>query len=296
MKFNVDDLVTQRLVRKKTYTEGEFKGLSVLKYHNKVFYNNLWYLDNRLLECRGMVVDEDDNIITWPFTKIFNLGENNTIVGGNTPVIAVPKINGFMAAMTKYKGGWLVSTTGSLDSEYVGIARRHLMTLDLKYLTEGNTYLFEICDRNDPHIVFEEEGPYLIGVRGVDGDLFSYNLSTLRQQLGCKEVEPFKWGLFGDIKEELLSSHKEGWMLLNYEGTVICKLKTPHYLSKKAVMRLGTSKLDLMFNNTKEFIKRVDEEFYPLVFNITKEFDIGTWKDYSEQQRRSYIEDYFYDN
>ena len=35
MKFNVDDLIEQGLVKKKTYTSGEFEGLSVLKYSKK---------------------------------------------------------------------------------------------------------------------------------------------------------------------------------------------------------------------------------------------------------------------
>ena len=38
MKLNVNDLVEQGLVRKKTYTEGKYKGLSVLKYTKKVFF------------------------------------------------------------------------------------------------------------------------------------------------------------------------------------------------------------------------------------------------------------------
>ena len=77
MKFHVEGLVEQGLVKKKTYKDGEFSGLSVLKYSRKVFYDNLWNKDKRLLDCRGMVVDSDDNIVVWPFTKVFNLYENN---------------------------------------------------------------------------------------------------------------------------------------------------------------------------------------------------------------------------
>ena len=79
-KLNVDDLVEQGLVKKKTYTKGKYKGLSVLKYSRKVFFDNLWHLDDRLLECRGTVVDEADNIIVLPFKKVFNFGENGTYV------------------------------------------------------------------------------------------------------------------------------------------------------------------------------------------------------------------------
>ena len=98
MKLNIQDLIDQDLVVKKSYTEGVYKGLSVLKYHRKVFFNNLWHLDERLLECRGTVVDEDWNVIVLPFKKVFNLGENGTQVDPDRGVIIPEKINGFMAA------------------------------------------------------------------------------------------------------------------------------------------------------------------------------------------------------
>ena len=69
-KFNADDLVEKGLVTKKTYVEGEFKGLSVYKYSRKVFFDNLWGLDERLKDCRGIVVDENNEIISYPFTKV----------------------------------------------------------------------------------------------------------------------------------------------------------------------------------------------------------------------------------
>ena len=69
-KFNVDDLVEKGLVTKKTYKDGEFEGLSVYKYTRKVFFDNLWNEDLRLLDCRGIVIDTDYNIISYPFTKI----------------------------------------------------------------------------------------------------------------------------------------------------------------------------------------------------------------------------------
>lgn len=58
-KFNADDLVEKGLVTKKTYNKGLYKGLSVYKYTRKVFFDNLWGEDSRLLDCRGIVIDTD---------------------------------------------------------------------------------------------------------------------------------------------------------------------------------------------------------------------------------------------
>jgi hypothetical protein len=37
-----------------------------------VFYDNLW--NDYLEECRGTIVDENFNVVSRPFTKIYNYG------------------------------------------------------------------------------------------------------------------------------------------------------------------------------------------------------------------------------
>lgn len=122
MRFQLDvhDLVNRGLVTRK-YDEAT--GLYVLKYKNSVFFNNLWGVDDRLLECRGTVVDEDYNVISRPFTKVFNYKENGTNLDAYTHVMATRKVNGFLGVLTAYKGEPLFSTTGSLSGKYVDLAR-----------------------------------------------------------------------------------------------------------------------------------------------------------------------------
>lgn len=297
MKLDVQDLIDQGLVIKKTYTEGEYKGLSVLKYHRKVFYDNLWHLDDRLLECRGTVVDEDWNVLVLPFKKVFNLNENGTYVDPNEEVMVTEKVNGFMAAVT-YNTKLekvIVSTTGSLDSPHVDLAKKHIQKLNVGEMLPDYTYLFEICDESDPHIVDEEEGAYLIGIRDIlDGNLVSEGLLDAEAEgfLDCKRPDSYCID-FKDI--DGLNKYKEGFMVRPSSGLGehLCKIKTPHYLSKKAIMRLGKSKVDIMFDNTEVFKKRLDEEFYDLLDYIVKTFDKEVWKGYSDQQRKTIIEEYF---
>lgn len=265
MRFNVDDLIQQGLVRKKTYTTGLYKGLSVLKYTKKVFYNNLWHKDERLLECRGIVVDEEDNVIVLPFKKVFNLSENNTEIDQHTSVIAPVKVNGFMCAVTNTdKYGLIVSTTGTLDSEFAIMARKWIEEGDVKSLLKNNTYLFEICDKDDVHVVLEDEGAYLIGIRGIyKGGLVTENyLDKRAKSLGYKRPKVYQ-SAFVDILNMLSEVKHEGFMIRDlYTAKVLCKLKSPHYLSTKAFHRMGKNRVDLMFDNPKEFRKQIDEEFY----------------------------------
>ena len=59
-------------------------------------------------------------------------------------------------------------------------------------------------------------------------------------------------------------------------------------------MRIGVKQLDIMFTNKNLFKRRVDEEFYDLVDYIVKKFDKESWANYDEQQRRTFIEEYFH--
>lgn len=294
MKLNVQDLIDKGLVKKKTYTTGKYKGLSVLKYHRKVFYDNLWHLDDRLLECRGTVVDEDWNVVVLPFKKVFNYGENETTVDPDREVIIPEKINGFMAAATMTeKYGLIVSTTGSLDSEFSELARKWINTLGNidEEFTKGETYLFEICDKTDPHIVEEKEGAYLIGVRRhYDGSLKTESaVDRDAVWLGCKRPKHLKCK-FKDIPK----TKKEGFMVRDaFTEEVLCKLKSSFYLSKKMLQRCGKNKAKKMWGNSELFKKQLDEEFYDCYQEILDTFTEEEYLNLTEQQRRKWIEEYF---
>lgn len=294
MKLNVQDLIDQKLVTKKTYTEGVYKGLSVLKYHRRVFFDNLWHLDDRLLECRGTVVDEDWNVVVLPFKKVFNLGENGTHVNPEREVIVPEKINGFMAAATKTeKYGLIVSTTGTLDSEYATLARKWVEKVDADFF-EGNTYLFEICDKSDPHIVEEEEGAYLIGIRNISNGGYLLSESACDVAVGVN-MYGYKRPSVNQMKfKDIPETKKEGFMVRCADTQeVLCKLKSPHYLSKKALQRCGKNKAKRIFKDTNKFREQLDEEFYPILNKIIDTFTEEEYLNLTEQQRRKWIEGYF---
>ncbi len=302
MRFNVDDLVAKNLVTKKTYTEGLYAGLSVLKYKNNVFWDNLWHTDARLLECRGMVVDAEDNVVIWPFTKIFNRFENGTDLPMDQQVVCIRKVNGFMATAAIHKGDLLVSTTGTLDSEFSGLARKYLekLRLDLVSFPEDYTFIFEICDSSDPHIVDEKEGAYLIGMRdlALNGTMLEeYRLDRIAEVIGAKRPQ---WDVvpFGDVVYNVKHVQHEGYVVRNVgtddeNSELLLKIKSPHYLSKKFLMRGGDNKWDMIWDNPTEAKKRVDEEYYSLIDWLRFAFEKEEWKNLDSQDRRGKIESYF---
>lgn len=328
VQFDVHDLVNRGLVTRK-YDDAT--GLYVLKYKNSVFYNNLWGVDDRLLECRGTVVDEDYNIISRPFTKVFNYKENGTTLDPDTPVLATRKVNGFLGVLTAYKGEPLFSTTGSLSGEYVDLARnvitkqlggeqrvkdfllheRTRSILSEKYAAAEDlmgefTYMFEICSPLDQHIVYEHPGAYIIGVRrnnkvGLTEELLSeYALDALADRWGFLRPVTYKT-TFGGVLE-LVKTHTrdkaeiEGYMIRRDQypcNQHIMKIKTPLYLAKKFVMRGGNKKWDLLWAHPEVTKKHVDEEFYSLIDYLHDEWNKDYWTALSEQDRRSVVEDFF---
>ena len=293
MKVNVGDLIEQGLVKKKTYTEGKYKGLSVLKYTKKVFFKNLWHLDERLLECRGTVVDEDDNVIVLPFKKVFNLGENNTQVDPEHEVTCPVKVNGFMCAVTNTeKYGLIVSTTGTLDSEFAELASKWVDTLDKGGFELGETHIFEVVDKSDPHIIDEEEGIYLLGNRDINtGVMLSEVLLDLNSELLVSKRPKVHSCKFKDLDMDV---KHEGFMIrCTNTGETLAKYKSNFYLVKKALLRMGKNRASLMFNNPTEFKKQIDEEYYELHKFIIDKYTLEDYISFTQEERRTIFEEYF---
>ena len=265
----------------------KFPELRVVKYHPKVFYKNLWTPE--LEELRGVVIDRDWNVVVRPFRKIYNRGERNTDFQPDEEVVAVRKINGFMAAMTKDSlHGLIISTTGSLDSDFVYLAEKWLIPISKRGLVEGVTYLFEIVDESDPHIIDEKEGVYLIGCRAVCSkmQLFECDLDSMARGFGVMRPE-WEKTKFYNVLEKVKTVQHEGFCVYNMKGESL-KIKSPYYLIKKLFMRIKGARLteEWFWMNRDEF----EEEYFPLVDHLHNNKELFSAMD--QQTRRKYIEDF----
>ena len=261
--------------------------LRVVKYKNKVFYRNLWTPELR--EMRGLVIDEDWNIIVRPFTKVFNRFENGMDFPLNKPVVSVRKINGFMAGITHdHDHGVIVSTTGSLDSPFVAMAEKYLLQWK-DSIPMGVTYLFEIVDPEDPHIVEEKQGAYLIGARSVaSGTVLSEcDLDILAHELTGVLRPEWRVCLFGDVVNEVKNVRHEGFMVHDRKGESL-KIKSPYYLTKKFFARCRAEKLtaEWLRQNRENF----DEEYMPLIDYVAAHGDMFAQMD--QEERKEFIEQF----
>jgi len=244
------------------------EGIYVLKYKKKVFYDSLW--NEYIAECRGSIVDKDFNLVTYPFTKIYNYGieKEAPVLALDTKVTAHRKINGFMVAMTLYNGKLLVSTTGSTDSDYVTMAKELIdeaKYLDLCTRWEGYTFMFECVHKNDPHIVPEKEGMYILGYRenkfGTPVEHDPFMLQEIGRVLGCSVPESVTTNM-ARLQDMAKECKHEGYVFYTDEG-VGAKIKSPYYLTSKWVAR--NPRTDKLVDLNKDIKHNLDEEYYPLV-------------------------------
>ena len=282
------DLIDKGLVK-----ESHQNGLYVYKYAKKVFYDNLWHLDDRLLEARGIILDAKGNIIHRPFKKVFNLNENGVTVDRDKEVLAVRKVNGFMGAVSYHNGYNLYGTTGSTVSDFAKLAEQEISKAGL-HVKPNYTYLFEIVHPSDPHIVEEEVGVYLIGRRDIrTGSLAPERLlDHLAEGTGMKRPETVL-GRFSDILAASKDVKHEGFMIVDPDTNEhLCKIKSKHYSSKKFLMRMGNQKVHGFFRTPDHVKQKCDEEFYPIIDKIIANHSEESWTKLTDQQRREYIEEY----
>lgn len=286
---------TSGLVNKKEVGNG----LYVLKYKKKVFYDNLW--NEYLEECRGTIVDADFNVVSRPFTKVYNYGIEAQApkLSSDTLVTAYRKVNGFMVAMTWYNDDILVSTTGSISGDYVEMAKEMMLThacwedWQMAILSaKGCTLMFECVHPNDPHIIVEETGMYFLGyrenawdsqVKGFGVGISDHWEQFARNVLQCHSVESYVLPL-GELLEKVKTVRHEGFVFYT-EDNVSSKIKSPYYLTSKWVAR--NPRTDKLVDMNKDIKHNLDEEYYPLVDAIRA--NIVEYTAMDEQDRLAWV-------
>ena len=274
-------------------------GIYVLKYKKKVFYDNLW--NDYIAECRGSIVDADFNLVSYPFTKIYNYGieKEAPVLTDDTRVTAFRKVNGFMVACTWYNGDVLVSTTGSTDSDYVAMAKEMMVThmpwedWQLAFCTadmQGLTVMFECVHPNDPHIIQEKPGMYVLGIRENSWrSRIGHSPGTLElmgKVFNCYVPAVFRVNI-GELKTMVKECRYEGYVFYTEDG-VSAKIKSPYYLTSKWVAR--NPRTDKLVDLNRDIKHNLDEEYYPLVDAIRA--NIVEYTAMDEQARLAWVRNF----
>ena len=238
--------------------------LAIYNYSRTCQYDRLW--DDVTLNCRGLVLDNEGNVIAKPFPKFFNYEEHTAEEIPNELFEVYEKMDGSLGICFYYNNEWHVATRGSFVSEQAVKGKLMLDKLNTKNgLITGYTYLFEIIYPEN-RIVVDYGGAEKLVVLGC------YNNETGKEGNIDEMVnEGFevvtKYNTFGEGFDELkkeISNSKEGYVI-RFRNGMRMKIKGDEYVRlHKILTNFSTTDIWELLRtggNMNEFLERVPDEF-----------------------------------
>jgi hypothetical protein len=150
------------------------------------------------------------------------------------------------------------------------------------------TVMFECVHPDDPHIVPEKAGMYVLGYRdNTWGSKIGHHRSILEGlAVGFNCHVPEHYGVtLSELKQMTRECRHEGFVFYTEDG-VSAKIKSPYYLTAKWVAR--NPRTDKLL--TQQFREQIDEEYYPLLEHIRNNIEAYTVLD--EQARLAWVRNY----
>ena len=239
--------------------------LSIWNYSRTCQYDRLW--DEVTLNCRGLVLDNEGNVIAKPFPKFFNYEEHTAEEIPNELFEVYEKMDGSLGICFYYNGEWHMTTRGSFTSEQAIKGRDLLNKYKYKYLPTDCTYLFEIIYPENRVVVdygTDEKLVMLASIQtntGKEYDIYNEGYDELGFELVMK-YNTFGEG-FDELKKEI-SNSKEGYVI-RFRNGMRMKIKGDEYVRlHKILTNFSTTDIWELLRtggNMNEFLERVPDEF-----------------------------------
>lgn len=240
--------------------------LTIWNYSEKVQYDNLW--DEITLQTRGLVTDEEGNIIARPFRKFFNMEEKKYTPTEEFDVYE--KMDGSLGILFNYKGEWIITTRGSFVSEQSIKGMEILKKYEYENLLGDVTYLFEIIYPENRIVVDygQDEKLVLLGaIHTQTGDEYDIHNEWF-EDLGFEVVKKYPKVKSYEPLKKFIPDTKEGYVVKFSNGDRI-KIKGEEYLRlHKLMTNVSTTAVWEMLSDGRdvlELLKDVPDELYKKV-------------------------------
>lgn len=200
--------------------------IAIYNYSRECQFTQAW--DEITLACRGLVLDEEGNVIARPFKKFFNMEEMKSIPNESFEVFE--KMDGSLGILFCYNFEWIFATKGSFTSDqaikFKEIFERDHDTL---LLSGSNTYLFEIIYPENRIVLDygDEEKVVLIGeIHTSSGEELDLDFN---RELGLNVVK--RYDGITDFKQlkSMIKDDQEGFIVRFRSGERM-KIKGEEYV------------------------------------------------------------------
>ncbi len=267
--------------------------LSIYTYSRGVQYEKLW--DPITLNCRGLVLDTDGNIVAKAFPKFFNYEELTEASIPKQTFEVFEKMDGSLGICFYYNGEWHMATRGSFTSEQAIRGKEMLDKYDISKLNTHYTYLFEIIYKENRIVVdYDFEDLVLLAVidteTGAEPGLDFVNTHDFKVVMRYKT-----WGEDWETLKKEISKDNEGYVI-RFSGGMRMKIKGDEYVRLHRILTNFSTKdiWELLKNGEplEPFLDRVPDEFDAWVKEVVKDLqtEFDTIKNKIEIEFRELID------
>ena len=291
----------------KRITSDQYPEFVKYKYTDLVNFENEWNEVSKF--CRGVIFDKEHNLIALPAGKVFNINEQTeteerNIIEQYESYATTEKKDGvsiivqYIAGEDIFSSGFLITTLGSLDNEFIDRAKDLFYAKkidrmcadyaeDSKYNLEDFTFQFELISPVSKIILnYDEEELYLFSVRNkINGKYYLDNGSFFKAEaifdktVIYNKTDEFDLNLL-EIKQNS-TDDIEGFVVHCFnekdEFVKSVKVKTDHYmkrsrfknhLSIKGIYEsIISGELDLLIEENRNIISDEDMIFIKMQEN-----------------------------
>jgi RNA ligase len=250
-------------------------GLYIYNYTQKAQYEEYW--PSEVLMCRGLIVDEQKNIIARPLVKFFNLEQVTNLQLPKQDFEVYEKLDGSLGILYWIGDKPYIATRGSFTSDQANYANNILLPRYENYIRNFDTsftYLFEIIYPQN-RIVVDYKGVdrlvLLAAVNIKDGqekDIqeIIYPDKAKKYDIGnLEDLQKYISSIENSEKKSESQMIEEGY-ILKWPNNYRVKVKFEEYKRLHRILTGVSSKTIWQYLSTNqdinELIEAVPDEFY----------------------------------
>jgi T4 RnlA family RNA ligase len=253
--------------------------LSIYNYSRTTQYEGKW--DSITKSCRGLILDNEGNVVAKSFDKFFNLEEHKPEEIPNEEFEVYEKLDGSLGILFWYQGKWILASKGSFVSDQ---AIKGKNILNSKYNVEpipkGYTTLVEIiypenrivCNYGDDEVLV-----VLSMISNASGKELDYDsLLKINEETGLPVVKKYDGVQDYKTLKSLISKDREGYVV-RFRNGFRMKIKGEEYVRLHRILT-GFSNVDIWEylkdnKDLNELLDRVPDEFDSWVRNTMNELN-----------------------
>ena len=242
--------------------------LSIYNYSRTTQYESKW--DDITLNCRGLILDREGNVIAKSFNKFFNLEEHKPEEIPNEEFEVFEKLDGSLGILFWYQGKWILASKGSFTSDQ-SVKGKNILTskYNVEALPKGYTTLVEIiypenrivCNYSDDEVLV-----VLSMINNSSGKELDYeSLLKVNDESGMPVVKRYDGIKEYRTLKTLISGDREGYVV-RFRNGFRMKIKGEEYVRLHRILT-GFSNVDIW-----EYLKD-KKDFQELLDKVPDEFD-----------------------